>query len=132
MKRQLFAIHDGRAVPSVEGTELTHLDYMIDQGILQGPTDPAYEQVVRGSVQHGELHICQGVSFTLPERTGELLSRLRQISHKLNLDKSRPVRVTTFNAYRKVAYVDWQLRTEDEAAVGEPLLFALHNGESVL
>jgi hypothetical protein len=132
MKRQLFAIHDGRAVLSVEGTELNHLDYMIEQGILTGPLDAAYEQVVRGFVQHGELRICQGTAFTLPERTCELLSRLRQISHKLKLDKSRPVRVTTFNACRKVAYVDWRLWTADEAAAGEPLHFALHNGESVL
>jgi hypothetical protein len=132
MKRQLFAICDGRAVLSIDGTNLSHVDYMVEQGILSGPNDAAYERAVRGYVQHGELRVFQGASFTLPERTPELLSRLRQVSHKLKLDKRGHARITVYNPAHRLSYVSWQLWTADEIVAGEPLLAPLHNGKSVL
>lgn len=131
MKRQLFAIYDGRAALSVDGTKLNHVDYMVEQGIMKGPTDSVYQHAVRGYVQDGELHAFQGSSFTLPEHTAELISRLRQISQKLGLDKRKNAKIAVYNASRQLIYVSWQLWTDDEIAAGEPLNMSLRNGENV-
>ena len=86
---------------------------------------------MRGYVQNGELRLFQGVAFTLPERTGELLSRLRQISHKLKLDKKLPAKVTVYGPSRtahlcRLAVVDSRRNCRRQAAAS-----VLANGESV-
>jgi len=121
--RQIFAIHDGKAHLSVDGTELTHMDYMLDAGIIKSPTDATYEKVVRGHVVQGHLTLYCGSALTLPDKTPELFSRLRQISVKLGIDKQLPVRVATFggpmgkhgSTSHRLNYVLWKIWSDEEA-----------------
>ena len=121
--RQIFAIHDGKAHLALEGTELSDRDYMIDAGIIKSKTDATYEKVVRGHVVAGYMTLYQGSHMTVPEKTPELFSRLRQISVKLGIDKQKPVRVATFggpmgthgsNSHR-LNYLLWKIWSDEEA-----------------
>ncbi len=122
--RTIFAIHDGKAHLSIDGTDrLTHIDWMISQGVLKSPTDPAYESVVRGQLVGDHLTLYRGSMFTLPDKTPELYSRLRQISQKLGLDKRLPVRVATYggpmgahgSTSHRLNYVLWKIWSDEEA-----------------
>ena len=121
--RQIFTIHDGKAHLAIDGTELSDRDYMIDAGILKSPTDATYEKVVRGHVVAGYMTLYQGSHMTVPEKTPELFSRLRQISVKLGIDKRKPVRVATYggpmgphgsNSHR-LNYLLWKIWSDEEA-----------------
>ena len=125
-KRVIFAIYGGRAALSKDGTTLSHVAYMVQQGILKGPSDPSYDQVVRGYLQLGQLHILQGSQLFVTKLTPDLRGRLRQISQQLNLDKSKPVKVATYSGAHlgrpvttpKLTFVPWQIWKDEEIKVG--------------
>ena len=120
MKRQVFAICDDKAAASVEGTELGHVEYMVQQGIMKSPKDSAYQRAVRGYVDKGKLYAFQGAMFTMPKRTNELVMRLRQIVDKLGVDRANPVQVATYTGSNRLVFVPWVIWTHDEIVTGKP------------
>ena len=123
-KRVIFAIHDGRAVLAKDGTTLTHVAYMVQQGILKSATDTAYEQVVRGYVERGQLYVMQGSRLFIGKPTTEVRDRLRQISQQLGLDKSKPVMMASYPGSHlgqlvttpKLIWVPWQIWPDEAKA----------------
>jgi hypothetical protein len=123
--RTLFAIHAGKAhLAEALPDSVTHMSWMIDQGVIKSQTDAAYEDVVRGQLVAGFLTLYRGSRFSAPDKTVEPISRLRQISAKLGVDKTRPVRVAQYggpvgknlgSTSRRLNYALWKIWSDEEA-----------------